>query len=215
MSLLAVVELEHPDLLLASTIRAQSELEFELEYQTVVDPEYPVAFFSATGDCFGGIEETLADDPTVVDPLVVSSFEGRRVFRVRLNGRKKLLSPTFAELGARVLAARSTDRGWRLRLALPDRDALVAVREFCESEEVTFRLARLSRLEGDATAGTDLTDAQAEIIRLAYERGYFEQPRGTSLRELADELNISPTAASGRLRRGLARLVEEAGVVEE
>jgi predicted DNA binding protein len=42
----------------------------------------------------------------------------------------------------------------------------------------------------------------------AYKEGYFEEPRTTSLEELGDILDISPTAVGGRLRRGMAALIE-------
>ncbi len=56
--------------------------------------------------------------------------------------------------------------------------------------------------------GAGLTDAQYDALVTAYRSGYFEEPRALSLSELAEELGISPTAASGRLRRATKRLVE-------
>jgi predicted DNA binding protein len=37
--------------------------------------------------------------------------------------------------------------------------------------------------------------------------GYFEEPRGATLEEVADGLDISQPAAGGLLRRGFRRLV--------
>ncbi|HKJ60056.1 MAG TPA: helix-turn-helix domain-containing protein, partial [Halobacteriales archaeon] len=41
----------------------------------------------------------------------------------------------------------------------------------------------------------------------ALETGYFDEPRGATLGEVARRLDISQPAASGLLRRGLKRLV--------
>jgi predicted DNA binding protein len=54
-----------------------------------------------------------------------------------------------------------------------------------------------------------LTPPQEELVVAAYENGYFAQPREASLRELAESLDISPSAASGRLRRAIESLVAE------
>jgi len=43
---------------------------------------------------------------------------------------------------------------------------------------------------------------------LAYERGYFDTPRETSLEEIAEELGITQQSLSSRLRRGHRRLIK-------
>lgn len=53
----------------------------------------------------------------------------------------------------------------------------------------------------------DLTPEQRDTLLTALERGYFEEPREITLQELAEVLDLSPTAVSGRMRRGQATLV--------
>jgi predicted DNA binding protein len=52
----------------------------------------------------------------------------------------------------------------------------------------------------------NVTPAQEEALRAAYDAGYFEVPKGASAQEVADELNISKSAFLERLRRGQATL---------
>jgi len=52
-----------------------------------------------------------------------------------------------------------------------------------------------------------LTDEQAVALRTAYENGYFSEPREISLNDAADEIGLSSTAMSGRLRRGMRNLI--------
>jgi predicted DNA binding protein len=52
-----------------------------------------------------------------------------------------------------------------------------------------------------------LTDSQREALLVAFERGYFEEPRDATLGEVAADLDISQPAASGLLRRGIKRLI--------
>lgn len=98
--------------------------------------------------------------------------------------------------------------GWRQRGWFADRDAFGAFASFWR-ENAGFRLHRLTRDGDPEPAGDGLTDRQEEALRIAYELGYFEIPRGVSLDGVADELGISAASASERLRRAQTRLLEE------
>lgn len=52
-----------------------------------------------------------------------------------------------------------------------------------------------------------LSDKQMETLQTALECGYFEVPRGITLKELAKELGCSHQATSERLRRANNRIV--------
>ena len=73
-------------------------------------------------------------------------------------------------------------------------------------ETVGVRLERISPLraegEGSVDSRWDLTSAQAEAMKTAYEMGYFEVPRGASSEAVAAELGVSKSAFLERLRRG-------------
>jgi predicted DNA binding protein len=49
----------------------------------------------------------------------------------------------------------------------------------------------------------ELTQPQREALHLAYDRGYFETPRQTTLAELARELDITGQSLGARLNRGI------------
>lgn len=53
-----------------------------------------------------------------------------------------------------------------------------------------------------------LTDRQRDVLRAGLRAGYFEVPRECTLAELAAELGIDTSTASGVLRRGEARILE-------
>jgi cytidyltransferase-like protein len=58
---------------------------------------------------------------------------------------------------------------------------------------------------GSVTVG--LTNDQEQTLTTAYERGYFAIPRGTTIQELGEALDISDSAVSQRLRRGEESLI--------
>jgi hypothetical protein len=76
---------------------------------------------------------------------------------------------------------------------------------------VSFELQQVSSWkDDDPDPGTsDLTRKQREAIVTALEAGYFDVPRETTLKSIADSIDISDTAVSYRLRRGLRTVLED------
>ncbi|SIS18400.1 helix-turn-helix domain-containing protein [Natronorubrum thiooxidans] len=56
-----------------------------------------------------------------------------------------------------------------------------------------------------------LTDRQLAALRLALESGYYEQPRKTSLRELADRTSVARSTYEEHLRKAENKLLTNAG----
>ncbi|ELY58966.1 Bacterio-opsin activator HTH domain-containing protein [Natronolimnohabitans innermongolicus JCM 12255] len=211
--MIAELTLVHPELVLTPTIEAMPEMVAELEYQTIAGPDAYYLFFEASGGDFDQFDRLVADDPTVSEPRVIIDGDDFRVYRMRLNSTERLVLPYAAELGMRVLRAASGRDGWIATLEVPDLEALQAFRTHCRENDVGFTVDRLYHADGDETAGTTdvygLTPIQRETLLTAADLGYFENPRGVSVAELADELEISSSAASDRLRRAMATLVEQ------
>ncbi|GAB7090458.1 hypothetical protein JCM18237_07290 [Halorubrum luteum] len=90
------------------------------------------------------------------------------------------------------------------------REALDGVREGANAE------VRVESLSSSGTpAGTareqrvdTLTSAQREVYEHARETGYYEWPRQTSTRELADDLNVSKTTLLEHLRKAESKLLD-------
>lgn len=57
----------------------------------------------------------------------------------------------------------------------------------------------------------DVTDRQMAALRLALESGYYEQPRKTSLRELADRTAVARSTYEEHLRKAENKLLTNAG----
>lgn len=211
MNVIAEVDITHPDLALAPTIEAVPSADIQVIPQSGTDAETGMFFFLVEADegVFDDFEAALDDDHTVEEWLLVSESKTGRIYRLCHAPGTKLLAPKTAEAGGLMLEAASCARGWSVRLQLPDRSALTELWEFCREEEITFELRQLYRQDDWGIDGaTGLTDAQRVALATAYERGYFSEPRETSLEELAAELDISPTAVGGRIRRGTERLIE-------
>ncbi len=210
MRFIAELQLHHPQLLLASTIERCPEMAIKLEYQLIgTDGEY-VLLFHVRGEAFEAFEAALADDPTVTDVSTVIETSTFRVYRTRLVSVEYLVLARAVEMGMRLLEAVSGDGGWYAVFELPNVEALHSFRAFCSELSVRTSIQKLYRIEADAPGEAfGLTPSQRVAITTAYEAGYFNQPRDTSLAGVADQLDISPSAAGGRLRRGLRTLIDE------
>lgn len=208
MSLIAILDIAHPDLALTPTIRDCPDASIEVVPHSTTDPETGLFFYLVEGadDTF---EDVLERDHTVADWMLVDDHGSTRVYRLQHAESAVLISPMATELGGLLLKAETNDRGWTNRLHLPDREALAALWECCEETDISFELHRMFRQDewtGDTVP--ELTDEQRVALVRAHEEGYFEEPRETSLEELAERLDISPTAVGGRIRRGTGQLVE-------
>lgn len=98
-----------------------------------------------------------------------------------------------------------TDGQLLISLSVPDRDEL---REILGSLRETGATPRLTQITGGRPSAEDptvpleiesLTEKQREAVRIAVDSGYYETPRRASLKELAEQLDISRSAVSQRL----------------
>ncbi|WP_418282385.1 helix-turn-helix domain-containing protein [Halorubrum sp. DTA98] len=210
------VYVEHPDLALAETIRSTSDVDISVIGDAGTDPQRTVYFFRIEATEFDAVEAEIAADHTVAEFSTVLETGAQRTYRIEYSDDAKLITPAIADRGGLTLETRSHLNGWMLRLQLEGHDVLHELNEYAIEEGIRFDIIELKqRGELDSGSESDLTAAQIEALVNAYRYGYYDEPREVSLDELAEILGISNTAASGRLRRGAARLIEETLVDDE
>jgi predicted DNA binding protein len=96
---------------------------------------------------------------------------------------------------------------WILTVWMPDRTDLAHLWDYAERNDIDIDLLRVNEYGSLGSTDAGLTDSQREALLVAFERGYFEEPRDATLGDVADALDISQPAASGLLRRGIKRLI--------
>ncbi|MCU4743238.1 helix-turn-helix domain-containing protein [Halobacteria archaeon AArc-m2/3/4] len=101
-----------------------------------------------------------------------------------------------------LLSASCRNRTWTFRLRVDDHAEISHFRETCLENGVRISLTRLQSLGSTDGRDDELTEPQLEALGLAFERGYFDDPRRATLDELAAELDITRQSFAGRLRRG-------------
>ncbi|WP_241471288.1 helix-turn-helix domain-containing protein [Natrinema salifodinae] len=204
--IVAQLRLDHPDLVLRPTLRRVPNVTVEPDYWTTVEPGRTLLFLTVYGSAFDEFESALETDPTVTEPVLADRYPDRRVYRVTLTDRAVTVTSATAAVGGRLLDLSSSRDGWLLQLRFPDRDRLVEFNDFCRERDISVTVdhLRVSDDEGDGVVA--LTDKQQELLTVAYEEGYFDVPRGISQDELADQLGVSKSAVSQRLRRAIGEL---------
>lgn len=213
-TLVAEFTIEHEDLVLAPTLSATS---------ATIDPDGPVTgspgvrylFFTARGDDLDAFEDRLADDHTLDDVTVMGAFDDHRVYRALLSPAALTVSSVLSGLGTRILDIESTADAWLFQVQLPDRETLATFRRHCLDEDVAFSVRSLVKPDDSGVdSRTGLSDHQRETLLAAFASGYYDVPRAVSQEELAEQLDISPSAISQRLRTAIGRLLEETIVPE-
>lgn len=170
--------------------------------------------FWASGDDFETYEAAMTDDPAVADWERLTALPDRRLYRVTLGEetRQQMLHSIVVERDITIIDLTLTADRLEMLARFPSREALAALREACSERGIAFRLAQLYDEEAVANDGGvetryGVTHPQREALLAALEAGYFDVPRGAKMAEIADDLGVSTTALSRRLRRGQRNLL--------
>ena len=196
---------DHPFLGEARDRVPDIEAQWETAYSRQDGPTQVLVWI--TSDDFDAIEAAIDADPLVGDPMTLVDQGARRLYRVNCTeaGCATDPLPVLVEVGGVLDEAIGTDDGWWCRVRFPDRAAYRHVRQFCQDHGIEVEFGRLVESTAEDPEGEPmlsmLTEAQREALVVAWQRGYFEVPRRITLGELANELGISDTAVSQRLRR--------------
>lgn len=211
MSHIVEVVLTHPDMPLTPTLRDLPNSGIEVESQPITAATEPVVFFSVQTTDIQALESALTADHTVKEWQFSTKFKECRIYQVQLSSDVKLLTPTMTAFGLRVLAVNNTEGSWRFRLHTPDKHRLATFHRYCRQEDVDWQLEKVYSMEVEQSVSTgrgidfQLTDRQREVALTATEMGYFE-PEGASTKEIAAQLDITPSTLSTHLRTITAKV---------
>lgn len=99
-----------------------------------------------------------------------------------------------------------SERGATLSL-VGSRAAIAGTVRGYEDDGVTPTLERFGEYDGPERPLDGLTDRQREVIRVAYDMGYYEVPRDVSTGDVAAELDVDPSTVAEHLQRAERNLL--------
>lgn len=203
----ATIQVHSPDLALTETV-SNTAATIKPVSGAGTAPNLGAYLFTVETDDFDRFEAALTADPTIDSFERVVERGAEAMYRFEYDGKATVFSAAISDVGGISLDWTNDDTTWTVQVWLPDREALSTLWEYATDRDVAFSLVRVHDRTNVAESEGNVTESQREALELAWEMGYFEEPRAATLSEVATELGISQPAAGGRLRRGIRRIVE-------
>jgi predicted DNA binding protein len=204
----AVVRIEHPDVVLTETVVHDRTSNVRSVSEAGTDPTSEKFFYHVESDDFRQFEDGLRNDHTVGEfERVIETRDGKAIYSFEYTDEAKAFSPVISTANGVVLDMENDENAWIFTVWMPERTNLAELWEKARRHDIDIELLRVNEYASLGSTDAGLTDSQREALLVAFEAGYFEEPRNATLGEVATELDISQPAASGLLRRGIERLV--------
>lgn len=205
--ILAVFRVQHSDLALTETLAHDETATIRPIRQAGRSPESERHLFSVQASDFEVFEEGLEADPTVAAFEQVVLLGEEAVYAITYTDEVMLFSTRIGRSNGVILNLDHEGTTWIFKCWFPDRTAAAEVWRYAVEEGISIEIERINEYGSVVGNSYGLTTEQQRAILTALDVGYFDEPRGATLGDLADALDISEPAASGLLRRALKRLV--------
>lgn len=166
-----------------------------------------IPYFWVRGAAAEDIESAFEAHAGVVDIKLIDSVDDEYLMRAEWEGTYFGVLSALATANIVVLSGIGTKDGWHFEVRSESREAISEFQTSCQNHDIQIQITAVHALLPVQGDGYELTDTQREALMLAYERGYFNSPRETSLEEIAEELGITQQSLSSRLKRGHRRLI--------
>jgi len=204
----AVVRVEHPDIVLTETVAHDRTSKVKSVSEAGTDPTSGKFFYRIESADFCQFEDGLRSDNTVGEfERVIETRDGEAIYSFEYTDEAKILSPVISTANGVILEMENEGQAWILTVWMPERTNLIQLWDYARQNQIDIDLLRVNEYASLGTTDGGLTNSQREALLVAFEMGYFEEPRTATLGEVAADLDISQPAASGLLRRGIKRLV--------
>jgi len=168
--------------------------------------------FWVTAEDYDGFEEAISESRIIDAWERLIEIPTRRLYDIVVSETGELVGAIETSREYNIVWQTMNAHQGRLfvRAMIPGRSAIRTFRREIRDRGYDFSLERvITDIEPALSDGLSISVRQREALVLAYERGYYRQPREVTLEEIGEELGISESAVSGRLNRGLATLIAE------
>lgn len=146
------------------------------------------------------IVELLSNLPPLCDIAITSERDAR----ILLKEHSCFIALPILESGCIITSVEIKEDSvlWQV---ICDDDDFLALIEKLESLKVEFEIAYKGRPEGRS----EITFREEEVLKFAYDKGYFDFPKRIKLEEIAAHFGIAPSTLSEILRRGQKKILEK------
>lgn len=163
-------------------------------------------YFWATGD-LETFERSVRSDHRVSSLRPLHTIADSQLYRLEWAPDVPEFISIALQNDVRPAAVVGSRDGWQFRMKAISYRSLAHLRHECTRSNIPLSIDRVETVRSGPNRPYGLTDKQLEMVLLAFDEGYFEVPRRTTLTELAATTGVSDSAAAHRLRRGLSSLI--------
>jgi len=192
---------------LGQILRDFPKVEVKLE-RIVPLQESIIPLFWVSGTDKAEFEDALTKNSQTESVEKLAKTDDRTLFEVQWSDDVDGIVEALIETRGKIIKATGTAETWDFRLRFVAHEYLSEFNMALTDKDIPVTLRRIYNPTTPDDIST-LSDEQQEALLMAYQYGFFEIPRGITLTELADEMGISDSALSQRMRRGLAVTVEQ------
>lgn len=214
MSVIAGFSIPAKDFALGHLLEVRPGVQVRLE-SMVPTGETVIPYFWVKTPDITDVEAALEGSPIVNDAKIVDTVGDEALFRVAWSEDVDGVIETIKTTDCVILGGRGHGDHWTFQLRFPQYDHLSTFYRSVVDKGISMELESVhDPIDQSGPPGVSLTDDQRDALVMALEKGYFAVPRGITLVELAEDLGISDSAVSQRIRRGLTRLLSS-GLFQE
>jgi predicted DNA binding protein len=215
MTLEATFTVEESEFPLSAVFEQLSSVSIELD-RVVPTTDAAVPYFWIYSDDTSKLTTDLADDVGINQVTILDQVEEAMFVRIDWNLDHETVLTAILNTDVTLLSGKGHGGQWVFNLRARNQSDLATFETYCRNHDLPVELTQLHTVSPLKNGQEfDLTADQRNALELAYERDYFESPRGATQADLAADLDVSRQAVSALLQRGIRQLVASTLVAEE
>ncbi|GAA0254220.1 helix-turn-helix domain-containing protein [Haladaptatus pallidirubidus] len=181
----------------------------EIELERMIPTNHAlIPYFWVWGPKITNIAAHFKDNPAVQSVDFVDEVEGGGLFRTKWNTDVEGILKGIAEIDIVLLSATGSETKWQFELRTVDSTGITQFQRYCKDNNIDITITRLYALSEMRTGEQyHITTDQEEALIAAFEAGYFNEPREVTLKDIAQEMEITRQSLAARLRRGYRNLI--------
>ncbi|SFR65654.1 Predicted DNA binding protein, contains HTH domain [Halogeometricum rufum] len=196
---------------LSETFEVEPEAVVQIDRVVASDMESLTPYFMVSGVSNAAFEAAASSDGSIDSLQQILDGDLGTMYRAIWVESVESLVQAYTNEGTSILKAKGTADGWVLRIRFDDHALIGEFTSHLRDQGFSFDLVRLHEMSYAQTGSQfGLTPKQHEALVTAWQMGFFDLPRETSMAAVAEELDITPQSLSDRLRRAQNTLIGDA-----
>lgn len=190
---------------LGQALQDHTSLEMEL-VRFVPTSDGFVPYIRVQAEDRGAFESSLEDDGRIASFAHQNSEGKKHLYSIDWADEFGGLLESIRGHDVYIRRAVGTESVWRFWLFSPNHESVSEFSAAIRDQDIPLDVHRIKQAEAPVTVH-GMTERQRKVVSRAFELGYFETPKQSTLEPIAREMGISPQAVSGLLNRGLNNLL--------